>query len=95
MTGSSDRDQRRLYGDLAWTWPIISAAETYVEESERFVALLREHSQIEPDRHFCGIFPTETWLSLLREAGFEVTEALEKGPEVATTFICLKPAAAA
>jgi len=44
MAPSSDRDQRRLYGDLAWTWPIISAAETYVEESERFAALLREHS---------------------------------------------------
>ena len=44
MAPSSDKDQRRLYGDLAWTWPIISAPETYVEESERFASLLREHS---------------------------------------------------
>ena len=48
MTGASGKDQRRLYGDLAWTWPIISARETYVEEGERFAALIREHSQIEP-----------------------------------------------
>lgn len=44
MRSLSDKDQRRLYGDLAWTWPIISARDTYVEESERFAALLREHS---------------------------------------------------
>jgi hypothetical protein len=55
VTGSSDKDQRRLYDDLAWTWPIISAAETYVEESERFCQLIREQSQIETDRHLCGI----------------------------------------
>ena len=44
MSDSPERDQRRLYGDLAWTWPLISAPETYIEESERFAALLREHS---------------------------------------------------
>jgi SAM-dependent methyltransferase len=49
MTGPSDKDQRRLYGDLAWTWPIISAPEVYVEESEQFAALIREHSQIEAE----------------------------------------------
>jgi SAM-dependent methyltransferase len=36
-----------MYGDLAWTWPIISAPETYIEESERAARLIREHSQIE------------------------------------------------
>jgi SAM-dependent methyltransferase len=42
------KDQRRLYGDLAWTWPIISPKERYVEESEEFAGLVREHSSISP-----------------------------------------------
>jgi SAM-dependent methyltransferase len=251
MTESSDKDQRRLYGDLAWTWPIVSAPETYVEESEESARLIREQSQIEAktllnmgcggghndwtlkkhfrltgadisedmlalarrrnpevtyhvgdmrtlrlgktfdavvifdsidymlteddlraafetaflhvkpggvfltyeeirpetyaqnrtqhqvgregdveivfienyydpdpsdttiectfvylirrggkleietDRHVCGLFPTETWMTLLREVGFKVTELPGKTPEEATTFICLKPPAAA
>jgi SAM-dependent methyltransferase len=48
MTPPSSNDQRRLYGDLAWTWPIISAPESYVEESEQFCNLIRQHSRIEP-----------------------------------------------
>jgi len=40
-------DQRRMYGDLAWTWPIISPKEGYVEEAEGFVAAIRKHSRIE------------------------------------------------
>lgn len=39
-------DQRRLYRDLAWLWPIISPPEDYVEESDRFAALIREHSRV-------------------------------------------------
>lgn len=30
----------RLYGDLAWLWPIISPPEDYVDESEAFAELL-------------------------------------------------------
>lgn len=33
--------QNRLYGDLAWTWPIISPPEDYGDEARRFRALLR------------------------------------------------------
>jgi len=40
-------DQRRMYGDLAWTWPIISAKENYIEEAEGFVAAIRQYSRIE------------------------------------------------
>jgi SAM-dependent methyltransferase len=40
-------DQRRLYADLAWLWPIISPPEDYVDQSEQFVRLLREGSRIE------------------------------------------------
>ena len=43
-----EKDGRRLYGDLAWTWPIISPPEDYVPESEFFAKLIKEHSEIEP-----------------------------------------------
>jgi SAM-dependent methyltransferase len=46
MAETDQADQRRLYGDLAWTWPIISAREEYVLESEEFTRLIREHSRI-------------------------------------------------
>ena len=42
------KDARRLYGDLAWTWPIISPPEEYVDESEFFARMIREHSKREP-----------------------------------------------
>ena len=40
------KDQRRLYNDLAWIWPIISPVAEYVEESEQFVRIINENSQI-------------------------------------------------
>jgi len=43
----SGKDERRLYGDLAWTWPIISPVEDYIEETELFSKLIKEHSTIE------------------------------------------------
>jgi len=46
MEASSGKDERRLYGDLAWTWPIISPVENYIEETELFSKLIREHSKI-------------------------------------------------
>ena len=46
MKTSSGKDERRLYGDLAWTWPIISPVENYIEETELFSKLIREHSKI-------------------------------------------------
>ena len=39
--------QPRLYSDLAWTWPIISCKEHYIEEAEGFIALIQRHSRIE------------------------------------------------
>ncbi len=41
-------DARRLYGDLAWTWPIISPPEEYEAEAEEAYRLLREHGGREP-----------------------------------------------
>jgi SAM-dependent methyltransferase len=36
----------RLYGDLAWTFPIISPIEDYIEETEFFVHAIREAAGI-------------------------------------------------
>jgi len=47
MKTSSGKDERRLYNDLAWTWPIISPVEDYIEETELFSKLIKEHSKIE------------------------------------------------
>ena len=40
-----ERDQRRLYGDLAWTWPIISPPEDYLDEGAEYERLISGHSQ--------------------------------------------------
>lgn len=47
MRPSIPNDQRRLYGDLAWTWPIISPPEDYVAEAEAFIKAVRDHARIE------------------------------------------------
>ncbi len=44
---SSAKDQRRLYGDLAWTWPIISPPDDYIQEAEDFRRVIQQHSRIE------------------------------------------------
>lgn len=41
MTGAPKRDCPRLYGDLSWTWPIISPPEEYAEEAREFRRFLR------------------------------------------------------
>ena len=46
----SDTTVQRLYHDLAWTWPIISPPEDYVEETERFSKEIRDNSKIEVTR---------------------------------------------
>ena len=43
---SQPNDQRRLYDDLAWTWPIISPPEDYVAESEYFARVITQHATI-------------------------------------------------
>jgi SAM-dependent methyltransferase len=47
MKTTIKNDSRRLYGDLAWTWSIISPPEDYVEETELFSKVIKEHSKIE------------------------------------------------
>jgi ADP-ribose pyrophosphatase YjhB (NUDIX family)/SAM-dependent methyltransferase len=39
-------DQRRLYSDLAWAWPLISQGEDYVQEAEAFARQIRQRARI-------------------------------------------------
>ena len=39
-------DQRRLYSDMAWAWPVISQGEDYVQEAEAFALHLRQRARI-------------------------------------------------
>jgi SAM-dependent methyltransferase len=80
-----------MYGDLAWTWPIISAPETYVQESEQFCALIRQHSRIEPQTLLnlgCGGGHNDHTLKRhFRVTGVDVSEAMlglarRRNPEV-------------
>jgi SAM-dependent methyltransferase len=38
-------DERRLYRDLAWVFPIVTPLEDYLEETELFVQTIREHAR--------------------------------------------------
>jgi len=40
------KDMRRLYKDLAWTWPIISPPEHYIKESEEIKRAILKYSKI-------------------------------------------------
>lgn len=40
------KDIRRLYNDLAWTWPIISPPEDYIKEGKRYKELIIKYSKI-------------------------------------------------
>jgi len=39
-------DKRRMYSDLAWTWPIISPPEDYIAEAEAAARLIKAHARI-------------------------------------------------
>jgi SAM-dependent methyltransferase len=41
----SSVDRRRMYSDLAWTWPIISPPEEYKKETEEFIRLIKAHAK--------------------------------------------------
>jgi hypothetical protein len=47
IPGDDPADQRRLYGDLAWTWPIMSPPGEYEDEASEFQAAILQHSTIE------------------------------------------------
>ncbi len=39
-------DQRRLYSDLAWAWPLISQGEDYVQEAQALARQIRQRARI-------------------------------------------------
>lgn len=43
---STSNKEKRLYNDLAWTFPIISPLDHYLEETQLFCNIIREHSKI-------------------------------------------------
>jgi SAM-dependent methyltransferase len=47
MLAAPEKDTRRLYSDLAWTWPIIRPVEDYVKETETFSRTLKQEAKIE------------------------------------------------
>ena len=57
---------------LEWTWDPDPADTTYTAD---YTLVMREADgsvQVAHDRHIEGLFPRQTWLRLLSEAGFEV-----------------------
>jgi SAM-dependent methyltransferase len=42
------QNEKRMYADLAWLWPILSPKEDYVHESEFIAGALKQHSLIRP-----------------------------------------------
>ena len=46
-TPARPQERRRFYGNLAWTWPLISPPEEYEEEAGQFLRLLRTAASID------------------------------------------------
>lgn len=42
------KDDMRMYGDLAWLWPVLSPKEDYIEVSEFIAGAIRKHSSDKP-----------------------------------------------
>ena len=42
----STGDQRRMYGELSWAWPIICPPDDYVKETEEYIRLVRKYARI-------------------------------------------------
>ena len=68
--GGHDRGGRGIRY-LDWTWDPDPKDSTYISD---MVYMIKDEAgmvQIEHDRHLLGIFPRQTWLTLLAKAGFE------------------------
>jgi SAM-dependent methyltransferase len=85
------RDKRRLYNDLAWTWPIISPPKDYIEETEETIDLFRRYARIPVERIInlgCGGGHNDyTLKSQFQVTGVDISEpmlslARELNPEV-------------
>jgi SAM-dependent methyltransferase len=91
--GGSDAPDGRGLRYLEWTWDPDPADSTALTE---YAYLLRERDgsvSVEHDRHVFGLFSRETWLRLLREAGFTPSIAEFPSEEIAghEVFVGRKP----
>jgi SAM-dependent methyltransferase len=80
--GGSDGPDGRGLRYLEWTWDPDPSDTTYLVD---YAYLLRERDgsvTAEHDRHLEGLFPRETWLRLLAEAGFAPSRADYPGEEL-------------
>ena len=74
--GGHDGDDRALRY-LEWTWDP-DPNDTTVRMDLTYVFHEADGSvHAELDSHLCGLFPTETWLTGLRDAGFEDVRSVE------------------
>jgi SAM-dependent methyltransferase len=82
---------------VEWTWDPDPGDTTHITE---FAYLLRDvdgTTRVEKDRHMHGVFPRDTWLRLLAEAGYADARAVpfehsEVEAGTAETFLALRPA---
>jgi hypothetical protein len=87
--------QNRGIRYLDWTWDPDPQDTTYI--SDMIYMTKDEHGtiRVEPDRHILGLFPRDTWLTLLSETGFDPEvlpfEHSELDPDSSEIFIARKP----
>jgi SAM-dependent methyltransferase len=91
--GGNDGDGRGLRY-LEWDWDPDPDDDTYVSD---FAYLIRDRDgsvRVEHDRHVCGAFRRDVWLTLLEEAGFQA-ESRATGEEGAGNelFVAVRPVA--
>jgi SAM-dependent methyltransferase len=77
---------------LEWDWDPDPDDDTYIVD---FAYLLRHEDgsvRAEHDRHLCGLFGRDTWLDLLRGAGFEPRlRVLSLDEDVTEAFLAVRP----
>jgi SAM-dependent methyltransferase len=75
--GGEDAPDGRGLRFLQWHWDP-DPSDTHYEVAYAFV--LRDRSgnvRVDQDRHRCGVFPRETWLTLFRRAGLNATSVID------------------
>jgi SAM-dependent methyltransferase len=68
--GGHDGDRRGIRY-LDWTWDPSPDDTHYISDMVYLLKDKRGNVQIEHDRHLMGLFPRQTWLTLLTQAGFQ------------------------
>jgi trans-aconitate methyltransferase len=92
LLGGDDGERSLRY--VEWSWdPVPGDGKAQVE----YALLMRERGEVRSfhDRHETGLFPRETWLRLLAEAGFtaEIVRRPIGDGETAEIFVCRRPTA--